>query len=77
MGVGRAAEPEIFSRRFPGDIALREPVFVSSSRSECASIRRVHIVGTAVKNVMGFRSPEAFDKNGAASRFQTASVLNG
>lgn len=76
MGVGRAAEPEMLSRRLAGEMPFLAAAWSEGERSLKVERRRLYTVGTTVKNVMGsvvFRE----ETNGAANRDQTAVALKG
>ena len=87
VGVGRAADPEMFKRRCSGEIAVLAAFCVSGDRSENVESRRLYTVGTTVKNVIGSGFVVgnklvsgwelAWGRNGAANRDHTAVALKG
>ena len=77
VGVGSAAEPEMFSLKLTGDMAFWAAACVSGSRLENVERRRLYTVGTTVKNVIGSVSGFGEGRKGAANRCHTAVALKG
>lgn len=75
--MGRAAEPEILRRRWSGEMAFWAAVWVSCGREGKLDIRRVYIVGTAVRKVIFGLGGVELDGNEAARRRHTCSGLKG
>lgn len=76
MGVGRAADPEILSRRFEGDMPTFAAACFSGERSLKVASRRLYTVGTTVKKVI-FSMVFGSGRKGAAKRSHTAVLLKG
>ncbi len=76
IGVGSADEPDMFNRRFLGANACLVAPCIGGDNFSWEPRKRLYIVGTAVKNVIGsLLFPSG--RKGAANRSQTASILNG